>query len=74
MRGKEQLTLPLTPGTSCRLPLPPQNLYRDHHNLLYKNIICRNDSVIFLCDVGRGVGLYHIFAVPRARFPFEELK
>ena len=74
MRGKEQLTLPLTPGTSCRIPLPPQNLYRDHHNLLYKNIICRNDSVIFLCDIGRGVGLYHIFAVPRARFPFEELK
>jgi hypothetical protein len=74
MRGKELLSLPLTPGTTCTHPMPPQNLYRDHHHLLYKNIICRNDSVIFLCDVGRGVGLYHIFAVPRAQFPFEELK
>lgn len=74
MRGKEIVTIPLTHETPCSLPLEPQNLYRDRHHLLYKNITCRNDSVIFLCDVGRGVGLYHIFAMPKAQFPFEQLK
>lgn len=74
MRGKETVTLPLSKGTVCTLQIAPQDLYCDDNHLLYKNIICRNDSVIFLCDVGRGVGLYHIFAIPRAHFPFDQLK
>jgi len=74
MRGKEIVTIPLPQETPCSLPVEPQHLYRDRHHLLYKNITCRNDSVIFLCDVGRGVGLYHIFVMPKAQFPFEQLK
>jgi hypothetical protein len=74
MKGKEQIKLALEKGEACEVQLRKQPEYIGAGNLLYKNIVCRNDSVIFLCDAGRGVGLYHIYSMPRKQFPFNQLK
>ncbi|MCU0432408.1 MAG: DUF2029 domain-containing protein [Bacteroidia bacterium] len=72
--GKEKIALPLATATPCTLPLAPRTEYIGNGNVLYKNIVCRNDTVLFMCDAGRGVGLYHLYAVPRSKFPFATLK
>lgn len=74
MKGKQNVKIPLSKATSCSLPLPKKAQYLGPGNLLYKNIVCRNDSVIFMCDVGRGVGLYHLYCVPARQFPVNQLK
>lgn len=72
--GKERITLALTPAEPCEVNLPAKPEYVWPGNVLFKNIACRNDSVIFMSDAGRGAGLYHIYVMPRNKFPFHRLK
>jgi hypothetical protein len=72
--GKQQVTLPLSPAAVCEVNLPPKPEYVGPGHVLFKHIVCRNDTVIFMSDAGRGAGLYHIYAMPRKVFPFNSLK
>ncbi|MCA6363059.1 MAG: DUF2029 domain-containing protein [Bacteroidetes bacterium] len=72
--GKEKITLPLAAAAHCEVKLPAKPEYAGPGNVLFKNIVCRNDSVIFMSDAGRGAGLYHLYAMPRSKFPFHQLK
>jgi hypothetical protein len=59
----------------CNLPLPAKNqIYIGPGNILYSKINCHNGNYLFLSDVGRGVGLFHLFSCAPDQFPLSELK
>lgn len=73
-KGRESILIQLPSSSGCELPVPKRSEYIGKGHILYKNILCRNDSILFLSDAGRGTGLYHIYSVPKSKFPLNELK
>lgn len=76
--GKTTTTLPYLTGSYCALsgkPDPVHNrIFIGPGNHLFRTLVCDDKKVIFLCDQGRGVGLFHLFTMPREQFPFDQLR